>query len=335
MTSSERVQARLAGLPADRMPNLSLVMQFAARQIHVPYGRYLSDGRLLAQGVALCCERFGIDMPSAISDNREAAGYGARVVIPEDAPSFIAQPVVHSMEAAAALRPAPPESVAYMMDRVEAVRLLHEHFGSEAPVLGWVEGPVAQLCELMGMTEAMMALMDEDEEDAMADFLAMCADYAAQYARLQIEAGAAVIGVGDAAASLIGPRLYEQFALPFEQRLIRAVHDAGAAVRLHICGNIGPVLPLVGRTGADIVDCDHMVDMEEAAACFPEEMAVCGNFDPVRVLLQGTPELVKSEVRRCAGLGALHRNLVAPGCEVPPDTPEENMYAFAQALSGR
>ena len=123
--------------------------------------------------------------------------------------------------------------------------------------------------------------------------------------------------------------------MDYEKKLIHEIHRAGALAKLHICGNINPILEQAAQTGAEILDCDHMVDMEEAAACFPEEMAVCGNFDPVRVLLQGTPELVKSEVRRCAGLGALHRNLVAPGCEVPPDTPEENMYAFAQALSGR
>lgn len=335
MTALERVRARLAGRPADRMPNLSLVMQFAARRIGVPYGQYLRDGRLLARGVSACCRRFGIDMPMAISDNREAAGYGARIVYPEDAPSYIAAPVAPDLAAAARLRPAPWETVRPMMDRVEAVALLRADFGPDEPVGGWVEGPVAQLCELMGMTQAMLALMDEEQEQAMEDFLALCTAYAAQFARAQIAAGASWIGVGDAAASLIGPRLYGQLALPFERQLIDAIHAAGGLARLHICGNIGPILPLVARTGADIVDCDHMVDMTEAAAVFPEEMAICGNFDPVRVLLQGTPELVRREVRRCVELGALHRNLVAPGCEVPRDTPEANMDAFTQALSGR
>jgi len=74
------------------------------------------------------------------------------------------------------------------------------------------------------------------------------------------------------------------------------------------------------------------VDMERAADILPEGTCICGNFNPVEIMLQGTPEMVKEEVRRCKTLGRRNHNFVAPGCEVPKDTPQENMFALQDAL---
>jgi len=42
---------------------------------------------------------------------------------------------------------------------------------------------------------------------------------------------------------------------------------------------------------------------------------------------------VKEETRRCMYLGRRNNNFVAPGCEVPKDTPPENMLALLEALA--
>ncbi len=65
-----------------------------------------------------------------------------------------------------------------------------------------------------------------------------------------------LIGVGDAAASLIGPEFYEQFVWPFEKRLIDELRSMGVRVRLHICGNTRQMLSQIGKLGCDIVDLD-------------------------------------------------------------------------------
>ena len=189
---------------------------------------------------------------------------------------------------------------------------------------------MAECCDLMDMQHVFINLLDEPE--AMHALLDICTQQGILFAKAQIEAGAHIMGIGDSAASLVGPALYEEFVLPYQQRLIRAIHELGVKVKLHICGNISPVMHLVARTGADMVDCDFMVDMERAAGLLPKGTSVCGNFHPVEVLYQGTPELVKAEVRRCKTLSCRNNNFVAPGCEVPKDTPAENMFALLDAL---
>jgi len=331
MNSYERVFARLQGKPVDRIPNLSIVMQFAGDLLGTPYGKMVSDYRVLADAMSLCQETFSLDCLWTISDPmREAEGLGAQVVIPEDGVPYSPTPLIQDVSDIARLHPVAPELGRRMNDRLEAVRLLHQRGNGEIPVIGWVEGPFAESCDLMGLDEVMFNLYDE--EDAMHALLSITLEQAKLFAEAQISAGADIIGIGDAAASLISPEHYQTFVLPYQQELIRHIHEKGCTAKLHICGNINRVIDLVVASGADMIDCDHMVDLQHAATlAHAHHACVCGNFDPVDVVLHGTPEEVAQAVRRCADLGT-NTNFIAPGCEVPRGTPHINLLTIHQTL---
>ena len=332
MNSFERVMNRFQGKPVDRIPNLSIVMMFAAKQQGITYGQYCSDYRHLADSAMLCYEKFGFDMVCAISDPmREAEGFGAQVIIPDDAVPYSPVKRLQSIEDIATLRVIDPSQGRRMSDRVEAVRLLKQRAGQDVPVVGWVEGALAECCDLMHMQEVFINMLDEPE--AIQELIEICTQQGILFAQAQVEAGADIIGIGDAATSLIGPALYEEFVVPYQKRMIQAVHDMGAKVKLHICGNINPVMHLIAQVGADMVDMDHMVDMERAAGILPEDCCICGNFNPVDILYDGTPDVVRQAVRNCMQVGGRNNTFVAPGCEIPKDTPVENVLAIREALS--
>ena len=331
MNSFERVMNRFQGKPVDRIPNLSIVMMFAAKQQGITYGQYCSDYRHLADSAMLCHEKFGFDMVCAISDPmREAEGFGAQVIIPDDAVPYSPVKRLQSIEDIATLRVIDPSQGRRMSDRVEAVRLLKQRAGQDVPVVGWVEGALAECCDLMHMQEVFINMLDEPE--AIQELIEICTQQGILFAQAQVEAGADIIGIGDAATSLIGPALYEEFVVPYQKRMIQAVHDMGAKVKLHICGNINPVMHLIAQVGADMVDMDHMVDMERAAGILPEDCCICGNFNPVDILYDGTPDVVRQAVRNCMQVGGRNNTFVAPGCEIPKDTPIGNVLALKEAL---
>ena len=145
------------------------------------------------------------------------------------------------------------------------------------------------------------------------------------------EAGADIIGLGDAVASQISPQMYRQFALPYEQRIFQAIHDMGGIARLHICGNTGNIIGEMVESGADIIDLDWMVDMGAAADAFGDRVSFCGNFDPVAVMLQGTPEDVYRATLSCLRASG-DRSFNAAGCEIPDGTPHQNLHAQSRAL---
>lgn len=154
------------------------------------------------------------------------------------------------------------------------------------------------------------------------------------FARAQVEAGATVIGIGDAAASLIGPRLYAKFVQPFETKLVAAIREMGVLVRLHICGNTRKILAGMGQTGADIVDLDFLSPLGEARAAMGEDQVLLGNLDPVRALRDGTPESVTAAFEECHRQAG-RRYIVGAGCEVTRGTSEENMMAMARFACSR
>ena len=333
MNARERILNRIRGKETDRVPNMNIVMMFAAREMGLSYGRIVRNARLLADGMKLCYEKYGIDCLWTISDPmREATDLGADAVVPEgDAVPYSRVPLVREAKDILHLQTVRPEDGRAMSDRLDAVRLLHDYAQGEACVIGWVEGPFAEACDLMGVQEFLMFMVEEPEAaDELMDF---CAELELQFALAQIRAGADIVGVGDAATSLIGPKWYRQFAFERERKLIEGIHDSGALAKLHICGNINPFLEQAAQTGCDILDCDHMVDMERAARLMSGKGCACGNFDPVSVVLHGTPEDVRRSALQCADYGP--NTIVAAGCEIPVDTDPANVLAVKQALCGR
>ena len=122
-----------------------------------------------------------------------------------------------------------------MYDRIKGVEEMNRAVGTECMVLGWVDMPFAEACSACGVSNFLMMLYDEPElAHKILNFLT---DIVIEFAIAQIEAGAEMIGAGDAAASLISPQLYREFGLPYEQRVCEAIHKSGGLVKLHICGN--------------------------------------------------------------------------------------------------
>ena len=166
-----------------------------------------------------------------------------------------------------------------------------------------------------------------DDPAFVRELFAFVVEMELRFAREQLKAGADVIGIGDATASLVGPHIYDEVVWPYEKRLVDGIHALGGKVRLHICGNIRPILESVGRLGCDIVDLDSMVPVSEARQKMGSQVILLGNLNPVTVLRNGDPQgvtEVTAECHRQAGA----RFIVGAGCEVPRDTPPQNLHAL-------
>lgn len=91
----ERVFARLGHQKVDKVPNLNIIMAFAAKHIKKPYRDYVRDYRVLVDGNLRCCETFGIDILSAISDpTREVHDLGGEVLFPGDDVPYTGKPLL-------------------------------------------------------------------------------------------------------------------------------------------------------------------------------------------------------------------------------------------------
>lgn len=334
MNGRERILAHLAGKPVDRLPLMPITMMFAARQVSARYLDYCRDFRVLAEAQVRTAETFGFDFVSVISDPaREAADCGARVeFFADQPPSFVeAEARLADKVQLAGLKLPDPLGGGRMHDRVKGVGRLRERVGRELLVEGWIEGPIAQAADLRGINTLMMDFFDDP--GFVRDLFGFVVELELAFAKAQVAAGADLIGIGDAAASLVGPEVYQEFVWPTEKRLVDGVRALGVPARLHICGNTRAHLGGMGRLGCAIVDLDSMVPLAQARAEMGAGQVLLGNLNPVAVLRNGPPEEVTAAVAACHR-DAGPRYIVGAGCEVPPDTPAANLHALGNYARG-
>ncbi len=330
MTGRERVLAALEGRQPDHLPLMPITMMFAADQCGVRYRDYVTDCRVLAEAQIHTAAKFGFDYVSVISDPaREAADLGAGIEWFDDQPPALVegQALLADKGTLRRLSLPNPRGGGRMLDRVKGVALLKIRAGREKLVEGWIEGPCAMGADLRGINTLMLDFADDP--GFVRDLFEFCVEMELAFARAQVEAGADLIGVGDAAASLVGPRLYEESVWPYERKLIDGLHAVGARVRLHICGKTRRLFQWMGRLDAEIVDLDWMAPLGEARREMGPAQVLLGNIDPVAVLRAGTPELVRAAVGECHRQ-ARARYIVGAGCEVVRDTPEANLRALCE-----
>ncbi len=326
MTPKERIYATLAGKDVDRPAVTPIFMAWAAHHVGHTYRDYYLDAAVLAKAQLAVTRDFNIDQVSVISDPwREASAYGMEFDYPDEGVGKPKELLIRSADDISKVRPFDVANSPRTKDRIDAAAALAAEIGQTHSVLGWVEGPIAEYGDLRGVESTLMDLIDRPE--IFAEACEIIVDNAINFARAQIAVGADMVGVGDAAASLISPEMYVEHVLPWEKKLIDGIHDAGATVKLHICGNITNTIERMADTGADVIDIDWMVPLAEARRAVGDDITLCGNFDPSGVLFQGTPQTVAEAARKCLALGG-KRFILMPGCEVPPGTPPENLKAF-------
>lgn len=328
MNGRERILAHLAGERVDRLPVMPITMQFACDLIKASYRDYETDYAVLVEGQLRVAERFEFDYVNTMSDPaREACDCGGAVEFFEDSPATMIEDRALLTEKAKLVQLKIPDPLGggRMHNGIKAVALLKEKLRGEKLIEGWIEGPCAEAADLRGINTLMLDFYDDP--GFVLDLFEFVVQMELQFAKEQIAAGADLIGVGDAAASLVGPQIYSEFVWPYEKKLIEGLRALGARARLHICGNTRFALEGMGRLGCEIVDLDFLADMSEARARMGREQVLLGNVNPVTVVRGGTPEKVYEELAQChRHAGA--RYIVGAGCEIPRDTPPENVFAF-------
>jgi MtaA/CmuA family methyltransferase len=332
MTRRQRFMAALGGEPLDRVPVFPLLMFLAADRAGLTYRQYATDGRALADAQLLVQERFDLDAVTVCSDAfRVPADLGGDMAYPEDQTPYLRQPLItagidlHKMG-----RPDPTAKGSRMADRVLAVSELARTVAGQVPVVGWVEMPFAEACSLCGLTEFMLLLVDNPARAH--EVLTFAAAINVDLALAQLQAGADMIGAGDAAASLISKAMYAEFALPYEQQVCQAIHKVGGLVKLHVCGNTTHLLPQMATCEADLFNVDHLVPLDKARDAYAAQgKCYKGNLDPVSQLMQVSPERCQELAHGCLAQAKGTCYVLSAGCEIPAATPDEVLHALCNA----
>ena len=192
-------------------------------------------------------------------------------------------------------------------------------------------------CSAFGMETALMKMIAEPEMfsaviDRITQFYlkANAIFYEATKGRLH----AVLIGndFGSQQCLMLSPKLIRKLVFPGTKLLIDQAHAYGLKVVHHSCGSVYDIIADLIDLGADAVHpiqaLAHNMDAERLKRDFGDRMSFCGGVDAQRLLVQGTPDEVATEVRRLAGLFPTGL-IISPSHEATlPDMPPANIEAI-------
>jgi MtaA/CmuA family methyltransferase len=335
-TTRSLVVRALAGESVPRVPAGPLAVHYCARLAGIPIRRYTTDPDALAGAVIRYYETFHPDAVWLSADTWVTAqAMGAAVDFPgDDQPmAGTGAPRIRRAADVDAIPPPDPASQGRWPLMLEALRRVRQALPDDVCIAACFDQyPFSLACALMGVDNAMLALMDD--RPLLTAAMERGLEYALAYGRALAGAGADLLSGGDSPAGLIGTPLYREVARPFERRLVEGLKSStGRPVSLHICGNATPLLASMASTGADVLELDHPVDPAEACRIVGPDVGLWGNLDPVGVLARGTPESVRRATRRLlaiVGLRGHRRFVLSSGCTLACETPAENLRAMLE-----
>jgi uroporphyrinogen decarboxylase len=194
--------------------------------------------------------------------------------------------------------------------------------------------------DLFGM-ESLMMKMYTHPEVVHAAFEHVCGFYYEANERFYNLAADLIDGVffgndfGTQRDLLLSPDQLNEFILPWIRRFSAQAHRRGYQVILHSCGSIHRIVDVLIDAGIDCLHplqaLAHGMDAESLAKNFGGKIAFLGGVDTQRLLVDGTQQEIREEVRRIKKTLGPHL-IVSPSHEaLLPNVPPQNVAAMAEA----
>ena len=220
----------------------------------------------------------------------------------------------------------------YYQRTLDQLRNMRSLVGDRIMIGGGFFGPFTMAAQMLGVEQFMIELIDGEEEDVrrIVDF---AAEIVIAYLEDLIENGLDLITIPEPVASgdLIKPDLYEQFVLPADLKVRERLADKCPDVLVHICGRTDRLVAAVAAAGFSVFSVDS-IDMVKAQNDAGGRCALFGNLSPALVLAaKSSDEVYEISKALCEQMKPFGRFILAPGCDLAPNIPLENIQAMARA----
>lgn len=197
----------------------------------------------------------------------------------------------------------------------------------ELPVIANLTGPISTAASIVDpMTFLKELRKDEKNAHRVIDYVS---DFLIAYARLLIEGGVTLIAIGDPTATgeILGPKMFEAYALRYLNKVTDAIHATGKPVIVHICGDIKSVQHLVPQIRSEALSTDALVNLRILKKEYPE-LTTMGNLSTY-LLQSGNAGAVAGRTLKLVRDGI---DIIAPACGLSTSSPLENIQAMTGAV---
>ena len=210
--------------------------------------------------------------------------------------------------------------------------LMRALVGDETMIGGGFFGPFTMAAQMLGVEDFMIELMDgeEDEINAAVDF---ASEIVTAYLEDLVDNGLDLITIPEPVASgdLIRPSVFEKYVLPADVRVAQRLAGRCPNTLIHICGRTDKLVAPVAEAGFGVFSVDS-IDMVQAQRDSAGRAALFGNLNPANILAaKSADEVYRISRELCEQMKPFGGFILAPGCDLAPNIPLENLQAMARA----
>jgi len=219
-------------------------------------------------------------------------------------------------------------------DRVKVYSKASKTCGDRVYPIAFVVGIFELTWQSMGFTEFARHL--KTNPDFIRRVYGEHARFAEELAKLFIDAGAEVIGIGDDVAYknnlMVSPKMWAEFVQPLVSRIVNTIHKRGALVFMHSDGYITPLIDLIVKTGYDgLQSLEPLagVNLGEVKEKYGDKLGLIGGIDTSQLLPYGTEKDVENAVKQAIkAAGKRGGYAIGPCTEIHWKCKPENVLAM-------
>lgn len=319
---------RLAGKPVDGVPWVPFAGVHAGQLCGYTATELLQDADKVVAALTEANRSYQPDeLPVLFDLQVEAEILGCDLLWADDTlPTVRCQPLAETKTIPSAL---PEKTSGRMPIAIEATMRLKESIGHETALFGLVCGPFTLASHLRG-TEIFLDMMDDP--NYVCDLIRYCSEVSQRVAGFYAEAGVDVLALVDPLVSQISENHFTQFLAVSLKQTFDGYRNMGLASAFFVCGDATRSIRVMCETGPDSIFVDENIDLKQAEQITDDfDISIGGNIPLSSVMLFGSQtDNMRYVVEEFESVGTDHL-ILAPGCDMPYDTPAENVIGVMQA----
>ena len=308
----------------ERTPWVPFVGVHGAKLIGVDAEAYLKSSKHIVAGISKAVDLYQPDgIPVAFDLQIEAEILGCKLVwSKENPPAVVSHPLVDGVELSSLQLPKATDGRLPVV--LEAASALRKKY-PELALYGLITGPFTLALHLLG-TEIFMKLFEDP--DYVGELMEFCTQVGIKHAEMLMDAGCKVVAVVDPMTSQIDPGSFETFVSPYVKKIFDFVRSKGKYSSFFVCGHAQQNIEVMCDCRPDNISIDENIPLDFVREIALEKgISFGGNLKLTSVLLLGNELDSKKEAVNCLDLGGKKGFILAPGCDLPMDTPVENLQA--------
>jgi len=329
MNGLELIRAAMRLQETERVPWVPFVGVHGGFLTGVDATRYLQSSALMTAGISKAIDMYQPDgIPVVFDLQLEAEVLGCALKWSSGTPPAV---ISHPLAEGRTLGDLPEftSGKGRIPQVLETTRALREKYPGIA-LYGLVTGPFTLALHLLG-TDIFLKLFEAPGE--VHDLMSFCTEVAGRMAGWLMEAGCDVIALVDPMTSQIDPDSFEEYVAPYATRIFSDIRAAGRLSSFFVCGHAQQNIEVMCRCRPDNISIDENIPLD-----FVREKALAsgvsfgGNLRLTVVLLMGSADDARQEALTCLDQAGRKGFILAPGCDLPMETPVENLQAVAELV---